>query len=193
VQVVEPGDAARVIRTLDVWWAIAGGWAIDLWLGRQTREHHDVEVSMLREDQARIRELATTGWELSCIDPPGTGWRGLTDDELLLPPSFQLKAKTPDSEFDVFLESTDDEEWIFRRDRRVHRSCDSVRVTTASGFPVIAPEVQLLYMAKDAAPKHEHDFNAALSTLDASATRWLSASLALAHPDHRWRAALRNA
>src|SRR5262245_287014 len=75
VVVVEPREVANVMRTLDLWWAIAGGWAIDLWLGRQTREHHDVEVVVLRDDQVRIHELAAAGWELGCIDPLGSGWR----------------------------------------------------------------------------------------------------------------------
>ncbi len=40
------------------WW-IAGGWAIDLHLGHQSREHGDLDVLVLRRDQALVREHLT--------------------------------------------------------------------------------------------------------------------------------------
>ncbi|HEX5563842.1 MAG TPA: hypothetical protein VFX34_02680, partial [Sporosarcina sp.] len=36
-------------------WGVAGGWAIDLFLGNQTREHSDIEIAILREDQHRMK------------------------------------------------------------------------------------------------------------------------------------------
>ena len=32
-------------------WCIAGGWAIDLYLDKETRTHGDIEVLVFREDQ----------------------------------------------------------------------------------------------------------------------------------------------
>ena len=37
-------------------WFIAGGWAIDLFLGRVTREHADIEIAVLRTDQQFLRQ-----------------------------------------------------------------------------------------------------------------------------------------
>jgi hypothetical protein len=31
--VLTPGAVAQVIEPLEVWWAVAGGWAIDQWIG----------------------------------------------------------------------------------------------------------------------------------------------------------------
>ena len=42
---------------------IAGGWAIDLFLGRQTRPHHDLDIQILRRDQAALRGLLAD-WDL---------------------------------------------------------------------------------------------------------------------------------
>jgi hypothetical protein len=36
-------------------WAIAGGWAIDLFIGSITREHDDIEIVIFREDQYSIQ------------------------------------------------------------------------------------------------------------------------------------------
>ena len=36
-------------------WFIAGGWAIDLFIGKETREHQDLEIAILRKDQLNLK------------------------------------------------------------------------------------------------------------------------------------------
>ena len=44
-------------------WFVSGGWAIDLFVDRITRDHEDLEVGVFREDQAILyRHLST--WKL---------------------------------------------------------------------------------------------------------------------------------
>jgi hypothetical protein len=145
------------MRRVNIWWAVAGGWAIDLWLGQQTRDHHDIEVVVRRDDQ-------TAAWDA-------------------LNASFQLKASCPSLEFDLFVESASDDSWTFRRDGRVQRAIDEV-TTTRSGIRIVDPAVQLLYMAKSKDLKNQHDFEVARPTLDARSATWLRSALALAHPGH---------
>src|SRR5690349_11434383 len=45
---------ARWLGDFDAPWWVAGGWAIDLWVGGVSRDHSDIEISILREDQARL-------------------------------------------------------------------------------------------------------------------------------------------
>jgi len=71
-----PADVADVMRRLGIWWGIAGGWAIDVWLGETTRDHHDVEVVVRRDDQAAVHAALIDDWSLTCLDPPGNAWRG---------------------------------------------------------------------------------------------------------------------
>jgi hypothetical protein len=35
-------------------WAIAGGWALDLYFGFETRPHADVDIAILRPDQPKL-------------------------------------------------------------------------------------------------------------------------------------------
>jgi hypothetical protein len=182
-----PHDVATVMRPFGIWWAIAGGWAIDLWLGVETREHHDVEVVVQRKDQSLVHELLRDSWNLSCIDPPGSGWCPWRVDQQIVSPSFQLQVSNPTCEFDVFLESVVDEVWIFRRDARIRQPIDNVVSVSMSGIPVVSPEVQLLYMAKSAEPKNQHDFEVALPRLSRAAATRLNLMLAVVHPHHRWR------
>ncbi len=43
------------------WW-IAGGWAIDLFLGKLTRPHFDLDIAVARRDQTLARQYLTT-WD----------------------------------------------------------------------------------------------------------------------------------
>ena len=47
---------------LDHW--LFGGWAVDLWVGRVTRPHDDIDVAAWRRDYDRIKAaLEEAGWE----------------------------------------------------------------------------------------------------------------------------------
>jgi Aminoglycoside-2''-adenylyltransferase len=35
-------------------WALCGGWAVDAWLGQQTRDHHDIDLAAFEHDQVAI-------------------------------------------------------------------------------------------------------------------------------------------
>ena len=48
--------AAKIMHGFGGRWGIAGGWAIDLFVGRQMRPHADIDVAILRDDQARLRD-----------------------------------------------------------------------------------------------------------------------------------------
>ena len=51
------------------WW-IAGGYAIDLAVGRAVRGHADIDVLVLRRDQLMVQRVLA-GWQCQAADPPG--------------------------------------------------------------------------------------------------------------------------
>ncbi|HEU5381678.1 MAG TPA: hypothetical protein VFV38_40175 [Ktedonobacteraceae bacterium] len=53
----------RWLRPFTIPWWIAGGWALDLFLGVQTREHEDLDVLFLRRDHHEIR-ARLQGWDV---------------------------------------------------------------------------------------------------------------------------------
>ena len=54
-----------LLRDLRCEWFGCGGWAIDLFLGRATRVHSDVDIAIARRDQTEVRDyLMRRGWEL---------------------------------------------------------------------------------------------------------------------------------
>lgn len=177
------------MRGVGAWWAVAGGWAIDLWLGTQSREHHDVEVVIRQCDQQLVLAARSERWEMRCLDPPGSGWRTWGGHEVR-PPAFQLQARADYMEFDLFTESLVDGAWIYRRDAHIHRPADEVIMVTGEGIPVVRPEVQLLYMSTTGDAKNQQDFELAHAHLPSADAAWLAQSLATTHPGHPWIVAL---
>jgi len=46
------------------------------------------------------------------------------------------------------LDESDDESWVYRRERRIQRPMSTVVRHSREGLPYLAPEIQLLYKSK---------------------------------------------
>ena len=179
--------AAREILTAnDIPWAVAGGWALDLFLGRQTREHADLDLAIWRADQRRLRVALTPDWTPVVAD--NGVLRPWTSDEWLPLPIHEIHARSPNREGDsleLLLNERDDTAWIYRRDSHVRRELDRA-ILVREAIPFLAPEIVLLYKSKSPRPTDEADFRAALPTLTAEPRAWLRLAIARSSADHPW-------
>jgi Aminoglycoside-2''-adenylyltransferase len=57
----DPSRLSSLMCSFDAPWWVAGGRALDLWMGRQTRAHQDVDIAVLRADQKQLHEVFG-GW-----------------------------------------------------------------------------------------------------------------------------------
>lgn len=169
-----PAEAAALLAHVDAPWWVAGGWALDLFLGGWTREHDDLDVAILRRDEARVRD-ALPGWDVE-----------LGDDERAL-----LCRPRPDAPwaFELHLHEADGETWRYARDARVTRPLATLGGERA-GIPYLAPEVALLLKARAPRAVDERDFDRVRPALAPEASAWLRAALETAHPGHPWIARL---
>jgi uncharacterized protein (DUF952 family) len=181
------------------WW-VAGGWAVDLALGRRTRPHADLEVSVMAADQRALFQHLR-GWDLRLAAPGHSLPRW--DGRRIEPPFHQVWARrgpgrpaTVDdfaadpTMLGFLLEQGGEGRWAFRRHPAVTRPLSEVGAATAGGVPFVRPEVALLFKAKAPRFKDQRDFDRALPHLDPAARRWLASALEQAHPGHPWRARL---
>ena len=179
-----PTEVAAILAGTDVPWAVAGGWAIDLYLGRQTREHEDIEVAIPNGlFPAFRREL--TAFDL--YEAAEGGVRRLGPDEL--PQEHQvwtLDRSVRKWRMDTFLEPGDPQTWVSHRDERIRLPLAEVLRRTRDGIPYLAPATVLLAKAKHTRPKDDSDLAHALPTLSPAERRWLGEALATVHPGHRW-------
>jgi hypothetical protein len=65
----DPSHLLELMRGFAAPWWVAGGWALDLWLGRRTRDHEDLDVAVLRKTSASCTRRCVDG---NCTTPPQT-------------------------------------------------------------------------------------------------------------------------
>ena len=166
-------------------WGFAGGWAIDLFLGRVTRAHGDIDIATLRPHQAMLRAHLADLEPDKVVDAKLVPWES---GEPLALPIHELWVRLPDGgRLEILLNEYDaaTDEWVFRRDQRVRRPLRRV-LGERDDTPYLAPEVVLLYKAKTLDSKNDADFLTALPSLSNEQRGWLASALALVHPDHLW-------
>lgn len=171
---------------VDVPWCVAGGWAIDLFLGSQRREHDDLEIAVPADRFGPI-EVALPCLEFFVVGD-GLAWplAGNRDRFEAHHQTWGRERETGAWRVDVFREPHDGDVWVARRDARIRMPYADLIRRTGDGVPYARPEVILLFKAKATRPKDEDDFAAVLPRLSADARRWLYDALALVHPGHAW-------
>ncbi len=188
-----PGQVQQLLADLNVPWWLAGGWAIDLFIGHQTRDHADIDVLILRSDQL-ILQTYLADWELYKTNQPGLKrWK---KDEFLPPGINDIWCRrNEDSDWSLqfMLMETEGDEWIFRRLPAVRGLLSELGIMSESGICYLRPEIQLLYKARpEISEKDQSDFDLVLPLLTCTAQSWLLEKLSLQFPlGHRWIEQLR--
>jgi hypothetical protein len=153
-----------------------------LWEGTVSREHSDIEIACFRADlPALLPALAAFDIAVArnkVMTPYRIG-------EALPEDSFSLWLRRHGEtlwDFEIVAEAQRDGRWVYRREPAVTRPLDAVFVK-AGEFPVIAPEIQLLYKCKAPRPKDLDDLARFVPLLDAAAYAWLHDAVAAAHAE----------
>jgi hypothetical protein len=168
------------------WW-IAGGHALDLYLGHETRRHVDIDTAVLRRDQHAFRE-ALAKWDVQ-IAHAGAFIPWKRGETITDPEHHEIWAReTPNGPWrlELLFEESDGTRWSYRRDAAIGLGVADLGRRDANGIPFIRPEVMLLYKSKSPRPVDETDFLYALPRLDVAQKGWLSGALYTIDPRHRW-------
>ncbi len=186
-----PERVAELLAGTTVPWCVVGGWAIDLYLGRETRTHEDLEIAIPRHGFSTLR-THLAGYRLHEVNDGSV--RALADDESPSADAHQNWVLDVDADawrMDVMLEPSDADTWRFRRDPHV-QAPRARMVGYRDRIPYLRPEGVLLFKAKAVREKDERDFAACLAVLDDNSRGWLAAALARVHHGHHWIEQLRN-
>ncbi|MCC7365651.1 MAG: hypothetical protein IT303_14895 [Dehalococcoidia bacterium] len=208
--------AAAFMSAYPAPWAICGGWAIDAWLGRQSRDHLDVDITIFAGDQlalfAHLRD-----WHMVPHDAVTPESREPWDGRELVLPA-HIHARPPGEEnrallaswvtpphtnardgldFDIVLNTREGATWLLREGPRVALPWPEAVCELAPGIPVATPEVLLFYKATayhglpDYPRPHDRaDFDALLPHIPPDRRAWLHTAIATATPAHPWLPAL---
>lgn len=186
-------------------WYVAGGWAIDLYLGRLRRHHKDIDISLFRQDQLAIQEhLIRRGFNsMEKIVGEANERQHWPPGEELEPDTFQVfvaLGRDGFAEFELLFAPTEGDEWLFRRNHRIRRHISRLGRVSEVSVPFLSPEIVLLFKSRhvhnppaDPDPKHikfrpndEADFQEVRETLDEEQRAWLKNAIELCYPGHRW-------
>jgi hypothetical protein len=181
---------AEVMRGFAHSWWVAGGWAVDLFVGRVTREHGDIEIGAFRDTQHALHAHLRRFKLFKAVDGAFVPWDAGEDIVL---PEFQIQAthaSLPRGELQVFLDNRVGDRWICRRNPEITRPIGEVTFA-ARGVRILRPQIQLLFKAKHhELPKNEHDFTLVTPLLEPEQRTWLKEAITATHPGHAWLARL---
>jgi len=112
-------ELAEVFGGMPVPWWIAGGWALDLFVGRTTRAHEDIDVLIVRRDQLAVQKHLSD-WQLFKTkqpDPPHLApW---PEGEFLEPPINDVWVRRDLHDgpwrFQLMLMEGEGDRWVYRR------------------------------------------------------------------------------
>lgn len=181
-----PSEALHWLASLTVPWWIAGGWALDLFAGDQSRRHKDLDVGILRKDALQA-VACLAAWEVfeakdGVLTRLGAGMQPRAD-------VFSLWCR-PGQEARWALELMLDEaahgNWIYRRHRQIQCPLDVAIRRSAQGMPYLAPEIQLLYKSHRMRGEDQADFEHIAPKLDQRSRSWLRDCLQMIDPAHPW-------
>jgi Aminoglycoside-2''-adenylyltransferase len=191
---LDPHDLARLLSSFERPWWICGGWALDLFLDRETRRHDDLDVALLRRDQVELRDHLG-GWDLRYATPGHTleAWDGRRLD----PPIHGIWARRSVGAAapwtcEFLLNEEKGGHWVYGRNDAVTRALDEVGMQR-NGVPFLRPEIVLLYKSSERCPKNDSDFAAVEPYLSQAASLWLHRALKACDPQHPWLARLSHA
>jgi len=175
--------ASRLSETRARWYVVAG-WALDLFVGRQTRPHDDIEIGVPAKSFPEIRE-ALAEYDFDVVDS-GRRWPLASDAFASTFQTWLRDSKTGVYHLDVFRDPHNGSEWICRRDERIRLPYEELICYSGKGIPYMSPEVVLLFKAKGPREKDQMDFEGVLPLLSPQQIDWLRVNLELVHPGHVW-------
>ncbi len=173
---------ANELKDLSCRWAIASGWALDMFIGQPSRYHDDVDIVIDRREQLCLQQrLLAKNWQLDfVISGKYYKWN---KGEFVNKASHQIHARKEKEFLDILLEEAKDEIWLYRRDNSLTMPY-SETIKYFKDIPYRVPEINLLYKSLAYRPKDAIDFKRVFPKLAPKSQKWLKEKLLLTNPKH---------
>ncbi len=208
-------EANTLLQGRDFSYAICGGFALDLFLGYESRVHGDIDVVAFWEDRETIISYMQSKGFLVYEMLGGGKVHRITDirtQEKLRKNIFccteecELVRLYDTEEQDVFWlefqhtglsklnyieflfnEKTEDE-FVYIRDNRIKRKLESA-ILQKDGIPYLTPELCLLFKSTDIEREgYQQDFELTVERLSEEQRAWFDNAMEMLYPEgHRWR------
>ncbi|ULL18363.1 hypothetical protein DVH26_30195 [Paenibacillus sp. H1-7] len=179
----------KLFSDIPIRWCIAGGWALDMHLRKQTREHSDIDIIITREEQLIAYQYLNRDWMLYRAED---GKLSLWEDGEYLNSTHDVWVTKNDESpwaYQLMIIDTEDDYWIYKRDKSIRKPMAEMILKTVDGIPYLRPEIQLLHKAGSSKVREKDyiDFQTMLPSLLHQEKAWLKSSLNRQFPEgHDW-------
>lgn len=154
-------------------WALCGGWGVDAWLGRQTREHLDVDLSIFEDDQLALHAFLRDGWLLNGHDPHDDYSTHAWDGHRLELPA-HVHARGHELDLDFQLNRRDSGALVLREEPRLTLPMSRAVAPSRWGLPTLAPEAIVYFKSLGELRTHDQaDVDLLRPLLPTEARAWL--------------------
>ena len=156
-------------------WFIEGGWAIDLFLNRETREHKDIEIGIYRKNQMQLYRYfgKQRKYYIDNTSHIGKQERREWNKEYLRLPIYEVYVEYEGIEIEVVLNEKDEENLIYRLNEKTKINEEKAILYSNNDIPYLSPEIVLLYKSKYMRDKDIADISNASKLMDGSQKKWL--------------------
>ncbi|WP_242208356.1 MULTISPECIES: amino acid transporter [unclassified Pseudomonas] len=181
-----PEELATFLSSVNRPWCVVGGWALDLWLGQQTRNHSDLEFTVLRADFVFFRQALN---DLDFYAVKDGTFQFLSATCLPAEDIFQIWGYDSTAQawrVDVMIEPGSSDSWTYKRDPSIAYPRSDMVLRSTAGIPYLRPAAVLLFKARHTRAKDRSDFAMALPQMSGQERVWLVRHLTLLHPEHEW-------
>jgi Aminoglycoside-2''''-adenylyltransferase. len=207
-------DLCEHLAGINIDWHLCGGYAIDAYIGKETRQHKDLDITVSFDDMKEcIEYLKAKGWE---IDAPVGNGRLVSIDYALEHNELHFNniwcyRKNPDF---ISIEKTDgvfkyanflqreqieldfievlfnhivDGNFIYKRNHLITLSTDKAFIKKKD-VSILAPELVLLYKSTNYTnTDYTNDFNMTKAKLEKERYDWFSSAMNIEYPQgHVW-------
>jgi len=160
-------------------WFIAGGWAIDLFLNKETREHEDIEIGIYRKNQMQLYRYfgKQKKYYIDNTSRIGKEERREWNKEYLRLPIYEVYVEYEGLEIKVVLNEKDEDNWIYRINEKIRLNEEKAILYNENEIPYLCPEIVLFHKSKYMRDKDIADISNASKKMDGSQKKWLMDSI----------------
>ncbi|WP_166243173.1 nucleotidyltransferase domain-containing protein [Paenibacillus turpanensis] len=167
-------------------WYIAGGWSIDLFLGRKTREHKDMDLVIFRQYKEEVIEHFH-GWDIQMVVFGEDRFEQVSRGMNIEKPNYCLHLRKGDEFVEILFTDVAEGSVIYRRDESVRMSLDDFVHQDRAGRKFVTPEWQLLFKSKSPRLTDEEDFKNIIYSLSIKQLNWLKIALEHTNQNEEWK------
>lgn len=196
-------------------YAFCGGWAIDLFIGRETRKHSDIDILAFWPERDMIIEyMQSVGYQvyemlgggkahslanihdqikckrnIFCFTQDCELMRlSATNESDIYSVDFKHIGQTKLNFIEFLFNDKNDTDLLYARNHDIKLALSDAFLIRDS-LPYLSPEMCLLYKSTDIERAgYQSDYDITLSNMSQRQKRWLENALAMLYPEgHKWR------